>query len=229
MRLAVLLSGRIKKYEHFLNLLKKKENKYDIDVFISINDVYSNLYEEIKQQFKDYLKGFHCEEYNVPENFINIWYNKIEGHNNNLLTQPEKQSATYRSLSCFYNDKYCFNMATKYADDNNFEYDIYLRFRSDIIVDDFPIFDIPNVNENILFSVIPFYKFTLAITENPAGEWKDGRYHCYGDVKHHGKNVTGDIAYGNRKTMSVYCYCYDYLLKKIPKIKVIILYALNIQ
>ena len=214
MKLAILLSGRIKLYEHFLNLLKKIGNKYDIHVFISINDVYSDFYEKVRQEFGDYLKGFHCEEYNVPENFTNIWYNKVEGHHNPELTHFEKSTAVYRSLSCFYNDKYCFNMATKYADDNNFEYDIYLRFRSDIIVDDLPIFDIPKMNEDVLFSVIPFSQFTLAITENINGEWKNNRYHAYGDIKHHGKNVTGDIAYGNRKTMSVYCSCYDYILKK---------------
>ena len=166
MKLAILLSGRIKPYEHFLNLLFKIGNKYDIDVFISINDVYSFFYEKVKQDFGDYLKGFRCEEYNVPENFINVWYNKIEGHNNYMLNQFEKQTAAYRSLSCFYNDKQCFNMATKYADDNNFVYDIYLRFRSDIIVEDLPHFDIPKINENIICSVIPINKFTLSINEN---------------------------------------------------------------
>ena len=214
MRLAIFLSGRVKQYETFLHLLQKNETKYEIDVFISVNDIYSGFYEELGKRFGKYLKGFNCEEYNVPENFQNVWYNKIEGQSNFMMNNFEKNTAAYRSLSCFFNDTYCFYMATKYADDNNFEYDIYLRFRSDIITDDFPDFDIAKVNENILFSVTPVALITLAITENPDGEIINGRYHGYGDIKHHGKHGTCDIAYGNKYTMSVYCSCYDYILKQ---------------
>lgn len=218
MKIAILLSGRIKSYDNFLNILRKKEK--NIDVFISVNDIYSDFYKKVIEDFGDYLKGFYCKEYNVPLNFKNIWYDKIDDYFNPNLTQFGKNSAAYRTLSCFYNDTCCFKMATNYADYHNFEYNIYLRFRSDIIVDDFPYFDISKVNQNILFSVIPFCKFTMPITDNPNGEykyydeWKGDRYHYYGDTKHNGKYVTGDIAYGNRNTMSLYCCCYDYILKK---------------
>jgi len=214
MRLAILLSGRINPYKEFLNLLKKVENKYDINVFISVNDVYSEFYKNVEKDFGNYLKGLHCEEYNVPENFMNIYYSKIEGYSHYLLSEFEKDTVAYRCLSCYYNDKYCFNMATKYADNNNFEYDIYLRFRSDIIVDNLTNFNISKINENILFCVIPFYKFTLTPTENINGEQINNAFYYYGDMKHYGKYVTSDIAYGNRKTMSIYCSCYDYVLKK---------------
>ena len=39
MKLAVLLSGRIKQYEQFLHLLQRTGNKYEIHVFISVNDI----------------------------------------------------------------------------------------------------------------------------------------------------------------------------------------------
>ena len=105
-------------------------------------------------------------------------------------------------------------MATKFADDNHFSYDVYLRFRSDIYVDNFPDFYTYDIDNSILFSVVPFCKFQLAITNNPNGEVINDRYHCYGDIKHNGKNVTSDIAFGNRSVMSIYCSCYDYILKK---------------
>ena len=219
MKVSILLSGRINSYKYFLKLLSKIGEKYDVDVFISINDTYSDAYENIKQQFGKYLKGFQCEEYNVPDNFKNVWYNKVEGMENPFIQKFEKDSAAYRTLSCVYNDTICFNMATKYADDNKFEYDVYIRTRSDIIVNDLPNFDIDNIKNNVLFAVIPFSKFTMAITNNPRGEMINGRHHCYGDIKHHGKWVTNDIAYGNRNTMSTYCSCYDYVLQENEKNK----------
>ena len=199
MKLAVLLSGRIKQYEQFLHLLQRTGNKYEIHVFISVNDIYSDFYEKVQKLFGNYLKGFHCNEYIVPENFTNKWFNI---------------PATYSTLSCLYNDKYSFNMATKFADDNNFSYDVYLRFRSDIIATNFPDFHTYDIDSNIIFSVVPFCKFVLLITDNPDGEVKDGTYYRYGDIKHNGKKVTGDIAFGNRIAISTYCSCYDYVLKK---------------
>jgi hypothetical protein len=68
--------------------------------------------------------------------------------------------------------------------------------------------------DSVLFSVNPFFKFRLAITSNPNNEMINGRLHCYGDMKHNGKYVTNDIAYGNRKNMKIYCSCYDYIFEK---------------
>jgi hypothetical protein len=214
MKIAVLLSGRITRINSFIELLKKEKDKYDIDIFISANDVYSEYYEKLQKSLATYLKGFNCTEYNVPDGFKNIWYNHVEGINNYMLIGYEKTTAAYRTLSCIYNDKLCFNMAKQYADTNNFEYDIYLRFRSDIICNNFPDFDIDGINNNILFSVIPVNYFHLAVTDNINGEVINGGYHCYGDMKHNRKYVTNDIAYGNRQTMEIYCSCYDYVIDK---------------
>ena len=198
-RIAILLSGRVKKIKSFLSLLEKEKNRYDIDVFISINYTFSNFYLKIQELLGPYLKGFNCVKYNLPDNFSNVW----------LL----KYNFVYNTLSCLYNDKYCFKMATEYADKNEFEYDLYLRFRSDIIVDKLPDFNNEEIN-SVLFCVNPFFKFKLAITSNPNNESINGRFHCYGDMKHNGKYVTNDIAYGNRKNMKIYCSCYDYIFEK---------------
>ena len=49
-------------------------------------------------------------------------------------------------------------MATKYADENGFEYDAYLKYRSDLIADDMP--DIQKTVERKVFSVVPSCDFT---------------------------------------------------------------------
>ena len=215
MRIALLLSGRVIRINSFIGLLKKEKDKYDIDVFISTNDVYSEYYAKLQQAIGIHLKGFKCTEYNVPDGFKNIWYNHVDGINNYMLIGYEKTTAAYRTLSSIYNDNQCFNMAKQYADTYNFEYDIYLRFRSDIICDSLPDFDIDGINNNILFSVIPVNYFQLTPTDNPNGEINsNGGYHYYGDMKHNRKYVTGDIAYGNRDTMEIYCSCYDYVIEK---------------
>ena len=38
-------------------------------------------------------------------------------------------------------------------------------------------------DKNILYIVKPFNYFTLAITDNPEGEYKNGRRYCYGNTK----------------------------------------------
>jgi hypothetical protein len=213
-KIAILLSGRVIKVNSFIELLKKEKNNYDIDVFISANDIYFDYYDKLQKSLGIHLKGFNCSEYNVPDGFKNVWYNYVDGMHNNMLIGYEKTTAAYRTLSCVYNDKQCFYMAKQYSETNNFEYDIYLRFRSDIICDSFPNFDIDGINNNILFSVIPVNYFPLTITDNPNGQIINGGYHYYGDMKHNRKYVTNDIAYGNKKTMEIYCSCYDYVMNK---------------
>ena len=85
MKIAVLLSGRITRINSFIELLKKEKDKYDIDIFISTNDVYSEYYEKLQKSLGTYLKGFNCTEYNVPDGFKNIWYNHVEGINNYMI------------------------------------------------------------------------------------------------------------------------------------------------
>ena len=211
MRIAILLSGRVCKYKSFLELLENNKRKYDIDLFVSVNDEYDKniqFYDKFIDDFNYYLKDIYIRKYIVPNNFHNEYLSSNKLHN-----------YIYRSLSMFYNDNNCFNMAVKFADDNNFEYDLYLRTRSDIYNSELklPFSDyLDNINNNILYCVNPINKFTICLT-NKNEQIINNRFHSHAnkeDIIHHGKWVTGDISFGNIENMKKYCNCYDYVIQK---------------
>ncbi len=117
-----------------------------------------------------------------------------------------------KTLSCFYNDNKAFEMAEDYSNKYSINYDIFMRFRTDIEVNNF--FNFLNFDKNILYCVKTPCTFTLAITDNPNGEFKNGRIYYYGNIKHNGLLVTGDIAYGTKELMRIYCNCYNYILEQ---------------
>jgi len=222
MRIAILLAGRITRYkERLIPLLEKynNENPNDIiDVFMSINDdyiVYYDYYEELKNNIniKKWLKDIHIEKYKIPDNFNNIG---TKTHFTNANRGSYADTMLYNSLSCYYNDANVFRMATEYADKNNFDYDIYLRTRAEVVSDRLPIF-IQEKSENVLFCAIPIVNFKLYITDNPNGAFIKNKYHCYGPVKFHNKDIIAEIAYGNREAMKIYCSTYDYVLEQNKK------------
>jgi len=205
-RICILLSGRIKQYKGLLNMIKK--SKDNIDVFASINDVDSEFYDNFRNDFRGYLRGIHFELYKIPSFFYtNCNYNRRLGNKFPNV------------LSCYYNNMIVLRMATLYADTNNFEYDIYLRFRSDIEADTLPIFD-DRYKKGMLFcGRPPVDRFKLAVTDDPTLEFKDGREYCMGDIKNLDAEITADIAYGNRNAMLIYCSSYDYILRENQKYK----------
>ena len=211
MNIAILISGRIHHYSSLLTLLNNNKDNYNIHVFMSVNDNDFEFYDKLKDDLKYFIKGINISKYEIPPNFYNIFMIKC----NNIYN-----TAQYRTLSMLYNDNKCFNMAIDYKNKHNIQYDIYLRTRSDIICKDFPFskYSLKSIND-YLYCVNPICKFTLAITNNPDGEFINGRHHCYGDVKHHGKYVTGDIAFGNEYNMMKYCNCYEYVLQKNEEYK----------
>ena len=208
MKICILLSGRVHHYSNLLKVIKKSSD--NIHVFISVNDTYKPFYDKLRANFSNYLKGLHCEQYKMPQYFFHQ-----NAYNYNLAKHCNEDKTKY-VLSCYYNDKNAFQMATAYADANGFEYDIYLRFRSDLEVDELPIFDM-RYKDGILFSVKPVHSnFILAVTDNPDLQFSfnDGRGYCIGNLRNHNKPVTSDISYGIRKAMSIYCSCYEYILTK---------------
>jgi hypothetical protein len=76
------------------------------------------------------------------------------------------------------------------------------------------LLDFDSYDKNILYCVKPPSFYTLCITDNINGEFKNGRRYCYGNTKYNGKYITGDIAYGNKELMRVYSNCYDYILQQ---------------
>lgn len=204
MLISILLSGRIKSYKNFERIMDIIKPHHTVHLFVSVNDELNddnkNFYDEFKETFKDRIKMMSIHKYAIPDGF------------KNTNVDTEVAGKLINTLSCFFNDKNAFSHAEHYADQNNIEYDVYLRFRTDIIVDSLPEFN--GYDTTILYCVMPVSIFTLAITDNPDGEYKNGRRHCYGNTLHHGKYVTGDIAFGSRNLMKLYCGCYDYILEQ---------------
>jgi len=51
-------------------------------------------------------------------------------------------------------------------------------------------------------------QFTFTITNNPDGEFINGRFHCYGGGRHYGKFVTCDTVFGNEYSITNICRGY---------------------
>lgn len=185
MRVAVLISGRAARYEFCLkSLLEKNKNEYDL--FISVNDEPCKYYDVMKGSLQPWLKGLEVKPYLLPDDFENY-------HPETVRQIVNGKFVPQNVISMYYNDMNAFNMATKYADENGFEYDAYLKFRSDIIASDMP--NIQKTDELKIYSAVPLCDFTcqtLDGIEVPI--------------------VCDAVAYGNRKSMKEYVDTYNFVL-----------------
>ena len=165
MRAAIMFIGRIKTYEEQLEYLLKLQKKYDLDVFCSLN--LENL-DEYHQTFLDALnvKKFHFEKapYNID------WNNYATRY---VVIRPNM-------VSHFYNSFKCFQLIEEYQKENNFTYDIIIKFRADIISSEELNLE-KNVEPNNIFI--------------PSG-WD----HC---------GINDQVAYGDYNTMKLYCDVYN--------------------
>ena len=192
MKIAVLISGRAARYELCLLPLLQK-NKYEFDLFISVNDTHSKYYENMERDLEPWLKGCYVKPYRLPEGFKNT-------HPKSLRQSIDGEFVPHNTMSMFFNDMNAFQMATKYADENGFEYDAYLKYRSDLIADDMP--DIQKTVERKVFSVVPSCDFTEPLVNR--------------ETKTLGPEVpivSDAVAYGNRDTMADYCDTYNFVLE----------------
>ena len=192
MRIAVLISGRAARYEVCLyNILQKRT--YDYDLFISVNDKPGKYYSSMAHKLSPWIKGLEVSPYTVPEDFENDNPKSIKQLVNGKFVP-------LNVMSMFYNDKKAFNMATSYADENEFEYDAYVKYRSDIMVDDFPT--IIKSDEYKIYSAIPPCDFEVPIVNREVN-----RYTELVPI------VCDAVAYGNRRSMEAYCDTYNYVLE----------------
>jgi hypothetical protein len=198
MKIALLISGRATRYDACL-LPILKNSIHEIDVFMSINDEFDNCeyYNKMKGQLHLWLKGCIIKKYIIPEAIIRLFNSttSISSHGGQVnLQKIGDKYLPSNCLSMYYNDNLSFMQACEYADKNKFEYDCYMKFRSDIIIDKIPD-NLFLPNDNTLHSVIPEINFTSG-----------GIYR---------KPIVSDIiAWGNRQSMIVYCNTYRYVLEK---------------
>lgn len=190
-KIALLISGRIINYDKgLLKLLS--ETKHEIDLFISINDKENKLYyDKMKNDLKKWLKKYNFEEYKIPDNFYNIY--KADPIRLQIINGKKMP---YNALSMFYNDRKAFDLAIKYADQHNFEYDCYMKFRADNHNTKFP--DNINCKDNILHHVVPLSSFKT-----------HGIYST--------KCISDAFAWGNRYVMNIYCQAYEFVLYETKK------------
>ena len=93
-------------------------------------------------------------------------------------------------------------MATKYADDNGFEYDAYMKYRADIITSSLPLVD--KSDEYKINSVVPWCNYTAPlVTREPLG---------YGELV---PWVSDAIVYGNRMSMRAYTETYNFCMEML--------------
>lgn len=195
MKVAVLITGRLKCYENRLISLLENSN-YDIDLFCSINDIESEYYEIARKNLSTWLKSFYVHPYSFPNRFGEIFVNI-----NTNLPEPKP----YHPMSMFFNDRNAFDMAIKYADNNKFEYDAYLKYRSDIVVDKLP--DIRKTDEYKIFSVVPACNHCSPIIDR----FKPTIYNETITIPW----VCTDIAYGNRISMDTYTETHNFCMEML--------------
>ena len=145
LNLAIFISGRIKHYDKCLlpviNYLKN-QNKYNIKIFLSINN--DKIITEVIECFKSDLAYYEFKPFFYQE----VWIVNRLKHNRKYL-------GNYNQLSCFYNDLNNFNLIEKYENNNNIKFDIICKLRSDIIFQNLNciVFHKDNENELILNNI----------------------------------------------------------------------------
>ena len=191
MRIAMIISGRAARYDVCLLPILEACN-YEIDLFLSINDNDGLYYIVMREKLAKWIKGLYINPYSIPENFKNEFtpndftrcYQKINGI---WLTRNQ--------LSMYYNDSNAFKMACNYSVEHGFEYDIFMRFRSDIFDTLMPTISPVDPSTLVLHSIASLHLNTT-----------------FG--KHRRQPVSSDWVWGNKKTMDIYCNTYNYVLKE---------------
>jgi hypothetical protein len=191
MKLAILLSGRVTRYEVCLIPILEKCS-YDVDLFISVNNEECAYFDILREKLKKWLKGLRVEKYVPPADFECEFIPNDYRYNYQCV---DNKWIPRNQLSMYYNDMKAFQMAITYADSNKFEYDYFMRFRADLFDTCIPTLPPSNRDELMFYSIYPLCYFTSF-------------------CKHKVGILSADWVWGNRKTMSIYCETYNYVLEQ---------------
>jgi len=201
MKIAMLISGRIARYESCLLPILNNSDYHEIHLFISVNDKHKDCkyYKDMKINLQKWLKFICIKEFIIDKEIFTIFNPNISIATHKLQVNLQKVNDKFvpnNALSMYYNDMITFNEACQYADNNGFEYDLYLKFRSDIIANDIPKHIIkPLPIEIHLYNHTPLCNFTSGgIYKKPI--------------------ICDAYAWGNRNTMKIYCNTYNYVFNK---------------
>lgn len=146
--------------------------------FINYNDSYKIIKENFIKIFGEKLKNFYIEDFN--NELINNIYDKNNIYHNIFMNNSYSNFNRKRALMCqFYKLYKCYNQLCNYEKENNLNYDIIIKSRFDIILNNLNNYDIKtfDLNNNI---------------------------YCY----NHGVFISDTWAIGNRFIMDKYCNYY---------------------
>ena len=189
-KIAVLISGRATCWENCLLPILNNSIDYDIDLFMSINNENENCkyFIIMKEKMSKYLKNIYIKKYIVPEDFINT-----STHEYTVKQVVNDKLVPFNILSMWFNYKNSFKMACEYEKRHNFEYDFFMTFRSDIIINKIPLFR--NIRENVLYSINqPCQFISLGIYKEPI--------------------ISPEWVYSKKNTMSQYLETYDFIIQQ---------------
>ena len=195
MRIALLIGGRLTRYEEcLLPFLENCSGKHTIEVFASINDCESEYYNNARIILSRFLKGFYLKPYELPKDFKHV-----HEYNHTYLLM-DGVYLPYYQMSMYFNDNKACNMALEYSKNNNFEYDIIMKYRADIINNDMPFLINQNfLKKNVLYSIKPLCIFI-----------SNGIYKRI--------IVSDQFVWGCPDIMQKYCDTYNYVLTKLKEL-----------
>lgn len=192
-RYGILISGRIKCYDenlipNVIKYLNENSNEW-IDIHININDNKYNLEKYLNMKYMKYpfIATLNCLNYETNQYYIDIYNN-----NNSICNNPRTLMSSYYTLMK------AFTQLNYYKNENKINYDLILKYRSDIVYN-----KLPDLNNYLYLK----YENNKIITPS---NYIHGN-HIY--------IINDQIAIGNYNSMLIYCNIYPnidiYLLNKI--------------
>ena len=162
------------------------ENDYDKRLyknrkFISYVEAYKIIKEKLTSIFGNRLKKLHIEDFN--SNIIDLIYDKNNKFHNTFMNNKFSSFIRKKALmNNYYKLHKCYKLMTEYEKENEFEYDIIIKSRMDLLL--------PNLNDINIRSL----------------DFKN-KIHCY----KHETHVQPCWAIGNKFIMDKWCNFFLYI------------------
>lgn len=115
--------------------------------FINYNDSCQIIKNNLIKIFGNKLKKYHIEEF--KQNLIDDIYDKDNIYHNTFIQYKHHSICWKIAIMCQYYKLYkCYNLMRDYEKENNFEYDIIIRSRPELILTNINNIDIRSLNFN---------------------------------------------------------------------------------
>jgi len=194
MNVALFVSGRLLGYDTcLLPFLNRFSKDYNIKVFFSINTLslgegedMNTIISNLKRLLGIRFGDIYYEEYKLPYDYVQT---KLQNGIDVFL---------YNQMSCFYNDKQNLRIIEDYQRKYNITFDVISKIRSDIYPTKNCIYFKQDEPDTLMIHTA--YTFIR--------HW--------GHVFEHFSYamVSDAFAYGNMKSMRIYCKTYDWILEQ---------------